>query len=133
MGSGGVVILAPGPTNTVAPVLSGTPETGEVLSCTTGTWEGEGVLSYAYVWLRDGIVIAGATVSTYTLVEADEGAMISCRVTATDDDGSRSRTSNALGPVTAPAAAGDQLILTEGGDAILLTEGGDPILLLEAA
>ena len=106
LGSGGVVILAPGPTNTVAPVLSGTPETGEVLSCTTGTWEGEGVLSYAYSWLRDGIVIAGATVSTYTLVEADEGAMISCRVTATDDNGSRSRTSNALGPVVDPSAAG---------------------------
>ena len=106
LGSGGVVILAPGPTNTVAPVASGTAEVGETLSCTTGTWEGEGVLSYAYQWLRDSASIGSATANSYTLVEADEGALISCRVTATDDNGSRSRTSNALGPVVDPSAAG---------------------------
>ena len=132
LGSGGVVILAPGPTNTVAPVASGTAELGELLSCTSGTWTGEGVLSYAYQWLRDGASIAAATANTYTLVEADVGALISCRVTATDDNGSRSRVSNSLGPVVDPLAL-DALLLTESGDELLLTEGGDPLILTEAA
>ena len=88
-----------GPVNTVAPVVSGTPEVGETLSCTEGTWTGEGTITYAYQWRRNGVNISGATSSTYELVEADEDAMISCRVTATDDEGSRSRVSNAVGPV----------------------------------
>ncbi len=90
---------AAGPANTVAPVISGTAERGEVLSCTTGTWTGTGTITYAYQWLRDGAEIAGATSSTYTLVTADDNANIRCRATATDDKGSRSAFSNTLGPV----------------------------------
>ena len=90
---------APGPVNTVAPAITGDAERGEVLSCSTGTWEGTGSISYAYQWTRNGANIASATANAYTLVEADDNALISCRVTATDDEGSRSRNAAAVGPV----------------------------------
>jgi hypothetical protein len=98
IGGGG---SAAGPTNTVAPVISGTAERGETLTSTTGTWTGTGTISYAYQWKRSGADISGATSSTYVLVAADDNAFITCNVTATDDTGSRSKLSNSLGPVLA--------------------------------
>jgi hypothetical protein len=98
IGGGG---SAAGPTNTVAPVISGTAERGETLTSTTGTWTGTGTISYAYQWKRNGADISGATSSTYVLVAADDNAFITCNVTATDDTGSRSKLSNSLGPVLA--------------------------------
>ncbi|MDR1710822.1 MAG: hypothetical protein LBR58_03035 [Propionibacteriaceae bacterium] len=38
--------------------------------------------SYSYQWLRDGEPIAKATKSTYTLTDADEGALVTVQVTA---------------------------------------------------
>jgi hypothetical protein len=96
-----------GPVNTVAPVVTGTTERGEMLSCTTGTWTGVGTITYAYQWRRNGANITGATSSTYTLVVADDDADINCVVTATDNEGSSSRSSNVVGPVL-----GDPLNLT---------------------
>lgn len=92
-----------GPTNTVAPVVSGTATVGQTLSTTNGTWSGVGTITYAYQWLDDGATIPGATSSTYTLTAAEEGGLISCRVTATDDNGSTPKTSNSVGPVAAAA------------------------------
>ena len=94
-----------GPSNTVAPVISGTATVGETLSSTTGTWSGEGTITYAYQWLDDGAAISGATSSTYTLTAGEEGGNITCRVTATDDNGSTAATSNSLGPVAAATGA----------------------------
>lgn len=90
--------LAAIPVATVAPVLSGTPEVGNALSVTDGTWD-NAPTSYGYQWLRNGVVISGATASTYTLTVADEGATIRARVTAVNAAGSASSTSNALGPI----------------------------------
>lgn len=111
---GGVI---PGPTNTVAPVVSGTAKVGSTLSVTDGTWTGNGTITYAYQWLRNGSNIASATANTYTLVSADDLTTVSCRVTATDLDGSRSATSNGLAitevaPVNtvAPAVTGTTAI-----------------------
>jgi hypothetical protein len=84
------------PVNTVAPVLSGTPDVGQVLSCTTGSWTGSPTITYAYQWRRNGSNISGATGSTYTLVNADGGASITCRVTATNGSGSASATSGGV-------------------------------------
>lgn len=88
-----------GPVNLVAPVISGTAERGETLSSTTGTWSGVGTITYAYQWKRDGANISGATSASYLLLEADDNAFITCLITATDDEGSRSKISNTLGPV----------------------------------
>ena len=99
-------VLGPGgPTNTVAPVVSGTTTVGQTLSSTTGTWTGEGSITYAYQWLDDGAAISGATSNTFTLTASEEGGFITCRVTATDDNGSTAATSNSVGPVAAAAGA----------------------------
>ena len=94
-----------GPVNTSAPVI--TSDSGNVnretppptLTSTTGTWTGTGVITFAYQWQRNNVDISGATSSTYTLVADDDNANILCVITATDDEGSRIKRSNTLGPV----------------------------------
>src|SRR5690606_21725559 len=93
------------PVNTAAPVISGTPKVGETLSVTTGTWTGVPALSISYQWTRDESDISGATGSTYTLIEDDEDAMIGCRVTATNAEGSDSADAEEVGPVEAAGSA----------------------------
>jgi len=63
------------------PVVSGSARVGKVLSATTGTWNSTG-LDYGYQWLRNGVEIAGATASTYTVKTADIGKKLSVRVVA---------------------------------------------------
>lgn len=87
------------PTALTAPVASGTPEVGETLSVTNGTWISQQSLTYEYQWMRDGGPIIGATASTYLLVGDDADAMITCEVTAVNATGDESQVSNALGPV----------------------------------
>jgi len=117
---------AVGPVNSVAPVISGTAERGQTLSSTTGTWSGVGTITYAYQWKRDGSNISGATSATYLLLAADDNAFITCLVTATDSEGSRSKISNTLGPVlglplnlTAPVLSGTETI----GEILSTTNG----------
>jgi len=90
------------PANTVAPVISSSTafvEVAAVLTTTNGTWSNT-PSSYAYQWQRGGVDIAAATAQTYTLVTADVGANITCRVTASNVNGAGTPvSSNALGPV----------------------------------
>lgn len=119
---------APGPVNTVSPVISnaGVGELGDTLTTTNGTWTTLGTISgYAYQWYRGSFQIAGATSNTYDLVEADDELPIRCKVTAADEFGSRSKLSNSLGPydlVGEPGAYNDGY-LTYGGE--VLTYAGD--------
>ena len=121
--SGGAAV---GPVNSVAPVISGTAERGETLSSTTGTWSGVGTITYSRQWKRDGLDIFGATSTTYVLVEADDNTFVTCLVTATDSEGSRSKISNTLGAVlglplnlTAPVLSGTPTI----GEVLSTTDG----------
>lgn len=100
---------APAPTNSVAPVVSGTTEVESTLSCTTGTWTSSPD-SYSYQWQRDNegggsySSISGATSSTYLLVDADDACNIRCQVSATNTGGTGGPVaSNAVGPVDEPA------------------------------
>jgi len=88
--------VAPSPLT--SPVLSGTAEVGELLTVTNGTWSNTPT-SYTHRWTRNGTLIPAATASTYTLVPADEGALIRSRVTAINASGSFTASSNTLGPV----------------------------------
>jgi surface protein len=84
------------PSNTIAPVISGTNTIGSILTTTNGTWSGTLPITYTYQWLRNGSVIVGATNSTYTLVVADVDSNISCQVTANNSAGSANATSNSI-------------------------------------
>lgn len=92
--NGGVSKITP--SNTIAPVVSGTNTVGSVLTTTNGTWNGSLPITYTYQWLRNGLNISGATSSTYTLVTADSSNVVSCKVTATNSVGSANATSNSL-------------------------------------
>jgi len=90
----------PAPTNTALPEITGTPQVGQELSASDGTWTGSPT-TFAYQWERDGTPITGATSSAYELEAADEGAMITVTVTASNANGSASAQSEAVGPVAA--------------------------------
>jgi hypothetical protein len=89
-----------GPTNTVAPKLSGTFETGQTISCTSGTWIGVAPITFAYAWFRNLTQIA--TGLTYTLVAQDVGQDTYCVVTATDVNGSKTQSSDHVVPTDPP-------------------------------
>ena len=73
---------------TGAPTISGTAQVGETLTAdTSGIADDDGLdnASFSYQWQADGADIPGATDSTYTLADADEGKAISVKVSFTDD------------------------------------------------
>ncbi len=74
------------PQNIEPPLIAGTPNTGDSLSCSTGSWSNDPT-AYAYAWSRDGTPIAGATSSTYTVQAIDEGNTLTCTVTAANAAG----------------------------------------------
>src|SRR5579872_6180696 len=65
------------PRNTAAPTISGTPQVGQVLTASNGTWSSDTTPTYGYQWQRcdsagaNCAAIAGATASTYTVQSAD--------------------------------------------------------------
>ncbi|WP_081685717.1 LamG-like jellyroll fold domain-containing protein [Candidatus Solirubrobacter pratensis] len=91
------------PANTTAPAITGVAETGQTLTCSTGTWANS-PSAYAFQWKRAGAVISGATANAYALQVADQGQPVTCTVTATNAGGSVSADSNTVTP-TAPAGS----------------------------
>ena len=90
-----------------APAIDGTPRVGETLTASTSAISDEDGLtqvSYSYQWNRNDAGISGATGSSYTLTDSDQGATITVNVTFTDDEGNaESLTSAATGAVLPPA------------------------------
>ena len=104
----GAVAAAPPPPNTLAtglPSITGTAQVGETLTADiTGIADDDGLdnATFAYQWFADDAEINGATVSSYTLADADAGKAIKVKVTFTDDgDNEESLTSAATGAVVA--------------------------------
>jgi hypothetical protein len=87
------------PVNTVAPAVTGTVQSRQTLSTTTGTWTGSPT-SYSYQWKREATNV-GTNSNSYTLVTADVGSTMTCVVTATNAVGSTNATSNTTGTVSA--------------------------------
>ena len=91
---------------TGAPAISGTAQVGETLTAdTSGIADADGLDNavFAYQWLSGDAEIGGATGSTYTLVEADEGQTIKVQVSLVDDaDNKETLTSAATAAVEAP-------------------------------
>ncbi|UWR10000.1 DUF4214 domain-containing protein [Sulfitobacter mediterraneus] len=86
---------------TGAVVVTGTAEVGKTLSVdTSAVADADGLGAFAYVWLRDGAVIAGADAAEYTLTPADLDAFIEARIAYTDSFGSdETLTSASFGPI----------------------------------
>ena len=89
---------------TGAPTISGTAQLGETLTSDRSEIADEDGLSnadFSYQWLADGAHIAGATGSTYTLTDSEEGRAIRVQVSFTDDAGNEETLTS---PATAAAA-----------------------------
>ena len=101
----GTVETRPNSPATGQPTISGTVQVGKTLTAdTSGISDTDGLssVSYSYQWLADGSAIAGATGSTYTLTDGEEGQTVSVRVSFTDDAGNEeSLTSAPTGTVEA--------------------------------
>ena len=84
------VVSASTPTNTVAPVISGSGQPGYELTVTNGSWTNSPV-SYSYQWYKvaglSRTPIGGATTNTITPALGDEGTMYECDVGATNAGG----------------------------------------------
>jgi subtilisin family serine protease len=98
---GGVSATASPPLNTSAPTISGTPQDGQTLVASAGTWSG--ATAYAYQWLRCDSTgascaqVSAATSSSYVVQTADVGWTLAVSVTA-------SNTAGATSAVSAPTA-----------------------------
>lgn len=86
-------------TNTAPPTITGTLQTGNQLTCNTGTWSG--APQFTYQWTKNGIPLAGYTGPVILLALADAGADFVCQVTATTAGGTATVASAAahIGPV----------------------------------
>ncbi|MBA2742533.1 MAG: hypothetical protein H0U46_11045 [Actinobacteria bacterium] len=124
------------PANTTEPSISGTPTVGQRLTANRGAWSGQAPITYAYQWLRCSQTgdncgeISGASDTQYLVVAGDAGRTLRVRVTARNDNGSRSALSNetaVVGGQTQPPpppagnsvnaedlrAAGDRLVVSQ--------------------
>ena len=81
------------PSNTVAPEVSGTPQVGQTINTSSGTWSGTEPITYEYQWQAstDGSSgwadIAGARASTLTLQVEQQGLYLRARVRGTNAAG----------------------------------------------
>ncbi len=83
---------------TGAPTITGKAQVGETLTAdTSGIADDDGLsnATFSYQWLADSTDIAGATGSTYTLADSDEGKAISVKVSFTDDAGNEEESTSA--------------------------------------
>lgn len=96
---GGVPESYPGPRFREVPQITGTPTVGQTLTCVPGAVDNDTAL--AYQWQRDGVDIGGATANTRVLAAADEGAIMTCVVTATGTLANTTKTSEPAGPIAA--------------------------------
>ncbi|HEX8647230.1 MAG TPA: hypothetical protein VF715_10035, partial [Thermoleophilaceae bacterium] len=121
------------PANTALPTISGTPQHGQTLTASNGTWTGTAPISYSYQWRRCDASgascadISGATASTYTAQQADVGGTVRVVVTATNSAGNASATSNQTSSVAAVAPANTALPTISGtpqhGQTLTATNG----------
>ena len=106
-GSAGTVAA---PVNTALPAVSGTPQAGQTLAASSGSWSGSPT-SFAYQWERCDAAgagcgaVAGATASSYPAGSADIGYTLRAAVTAANAGGSATAVSGATEVVKAAPAS----------------------------
>jgi hypothetical protein len=75
-------VVAKGTLTGATPTITGTTKVGSTLTARAGTWAPAPV-TLSHQWLRNGVVISGATATTYKLTATDKGKRITVRVTGT--------------------------------------------------
>ncbi len=119
-----VAMMPSAPHNTAAPAIAGTALVGDMLTCSNGSWTGEGMLSvqsgwplttpFGYRWLREGSAISGVTSASYVVQSADEGHGLACEVTATNAAGHEaSKSSSVTVPVPTITAFSSRLVFVK--------------------
>ena len=91
---------------TGAPAISEDLVVGQTLSVDTSAIEDDDGLdkaTFTYQWLADDTDISGATASSYTLVDSDEGKAIKVTVSFTDDAGNGESLTSAATAAVEPA------------------------------
>ena len=91
---------------TGAPTISGTALVGEVLEVdTSGIADADGFTNaaFTYQWLADDVDISGATGSTYTLTDSEEGKAVKIEVGFTDNAGNEGTLTSAATEAVAAA------------------------------
>ncbi len=110
------------------PEITGVSRSGETVAADLSGIADADTFNLALVsfqWLRNGVNITGETASTYDVSTDDVGALLSVRISYTDNDGT-------VETLTSPSSAfvkfGDQVILgTDGDDALSGSAGNDLI------
>jgi hypothetical protein len=104
------VVAAPqAPASTAPPTISGTPQLGQTLTASPGSWTGPQPITLSYQWRRCDQFggscgdIAGAAGQTYQLTSADVGHSLRVRVTAKNQFGKTSATTVPTAVVSATA------------------------------
>ena len=120
------VAARPNTPATGLPTISGMAQVEETLKADiTGIADADGLTNavFAHQWLADDADIQGATNSTYTLADSDEGRAIKVRVSFTDDAGNEeSLTSAPTAAVAAPPLPPDNVrAVTQNSGAVELT------------
>lgn len=119
------------PVNTGVPVISGTADVGEELTCSDGEWSGDPD-SFSRVWQRDGVTVDGATLATYVVTSDDAGTDLSCAVTAYNDAGASGPASSA--PVSVPGGVDPPVQTCRGTPSVRIDKGAryarDPYVVL---
>ena len=102
------------------PVIEGIAEAGRTLSASvSGIEDADGLdnVSFSYQWLGDGVEIAGANASEYTVSAGDVGKTISVRVDFVDDqDNDESLTSAATAAVVEAQGLAPQSASVDGSE-----------------
>jgi hypothetical protein len=91
------------PSSVTPPAVNGAAAEGQVLSASTGVWDGTAPIAYQHRWFRcDSATcteIAGAMSATYVLTAADVGRSVVVAITASNAEGSATARSSATSVV----------------------------------
>ena len=121
---------------TGAPAITGTAQVGETLTADTSgvadaaeqRVDGLSNASFSYQWQAGGADISGATGSTYTLADADEGKAISVAVSFTDNAGNAESVASAA---TAAVEAAPLTPLTASVENVAASHDGENVFTFE--
>ena len=101
--------------------ILGTGNVGSTLTSSTGSWSGYPTPTLTYQWYRGDTPISSATNNSYTIVTADVGQLITCRVTGTNTSGSAVATSISIIPTALPENKSLPVVSVIGGVGSILT------------